>query len=362
MNGELFACFVKRFGKVLGVEANLRCPTNRCFITVLYGPSGCGKTTTLRCLAGLERPQAGRITFAETIWFDADTQVHLPPQQRHIGYLFQEYALFPHLTVGQNIAYGLRGLPRPQRRRRVAEMLELFQLVPLANRYPNQISGGEQQRVALARVLACRPCLLLLDEPLCALDQTTREHLRYELRHLLTQFGIPAVLVTHDLCEAMTLADQWIVLEGGRIRQQGTTEEIVRRPVTVEVARLVGIENIYAGRLVHVQGKQVTVDVQGQLLIAPAPDPVAEQVYVCIRAHEVTLVKEAPHTNNRCNQLTGIITDLSPKGPFICVNVDCGFMLHALLSRTACNQLRLTTGDTILALVEASGVHLIPQC
>jgi molybdate transport system ATP-binding protein len=187
--------------------------------------------------------------------------VYLTPQQRRIGYLFQEYALFPHLTVGGNIADGLRGVPRTERRRLVGEMLGLFRLGGLEDRYPNQVSGGEQQRIALARVLVRRPRLLLLDEPLSALDQPTREQLRPELRRVLVEFGIPVVLVTHDRTEAVALADHLIVLDHGRVRQQGAAEEVFNRPADVGLARIVGMENVQPGRVLHADGGLATVAV-----------------------------------------------------------------------------------------------------
>jgi molybdate transport system ATP-binding protein len=361
MTAELVACFVKQFGKAFGVEGDFRRPTDRFSITVLFGPSGCGKTTTLRCLAGLERPEEGRIVFEKTPWFDAGRRVFLTPQQRDIGYLFQEYALFPHLTVGGNVAYGLRGVSRSERRRRVGEMLDLLQLAGLENRYPNQASGGEQQRIALARVLVRRPRLLLLDEPLSALDQPTREQLRPELRRLLVGFGIPVVLVTHDRIEAMALADDLIVLDRGRVRQQGAVEAVFNRPADVQVARIVGMENVQPGRVVRTEEGLATVAVGNTQLVALAPNPPAEQVYVCIRAEEVGLQKgNSSHVNSR-NRLAGVINTLTPEGPLVRVAVDCGFTLHALVTRTASAELALRTGEAIIALVKAPSVHLIAR-
>ncbi len=361
MSAELEAGFVKRFGKAVVVEADFRRPTDRFSITVLFGPSGCGKTTTLRCLAGLERPEEGRIVFAKTPWFDAERRVFLTPQRRDIGYLFQEYALFPHLTVGGNIAFGLRGISRNEQRRRVGEMLDLFRLAGLEDRYPNQVSGGEQQRIGLARVLVRRPRLLLLDEPLSALDQPTREQLRPELRRLLVDFGIPVVLVTHDRIEAMALADHLIVLDHGRVRQQGTVEDVFSRPADVEVARIVGMENVQPGRVVQTEDGLATVAVGNTQLVALAPNPPAEEVYVCIRAEEVVLQKGSSDHASPRNRLAGVIRTLTPEGALVRVAVDCRFTLHALVTRTACDELDLRAGETITALVKAPSVHLIAR-
>jgi molybdate transport system ATP-binding protein len=361
MSAELMACFVKRFGKAVVVEADLRRPTDRFSITVLFGPSGCGKTTTLRCLAGLERPEEGSIIFEDMPWFDAERRTFLTPQQRDIGYLFQDYALFPHLTVAGNISYGLRSVSRSDRQRRVGEMLDLIQLPSLENRYPKQVSGGEQQRIALARVLVRRPRLLLLDEPLSALDQPTREQLRPELRRLLVKFGIPVVLVTHNRIEAMALADHLIVLDHGKVRQQGTVEEIFNRPADVEVAKIVGIGNVLPGRVVKSEEGLVTVAVGKTQLLAVAPAPNVEQVYVCIQAEEVALQKGAVSYASPRNRLPGIISSLTPEGPLVKVTLDCGFTLHALVTRTACNELELREGEAITALLKVPCVHLIAR-
>jgi len=186
-------------------------------ITALLGPSGAGKTLTLRAIAGLLRPQAGRIALGDRVLFDATHRINVPARDRHVGYVFQQYALFPHLSVAENIAYGLHGQPRDERDARVAEMLELVGLADLARRQPRALSGGQQQRVALARSIAPRPSLLLLDEPLAALDAPLRKRLGAELRALHDRTGIPMVLVTHDPAEAMRIADSVVHIDAGRV-------------------------------------------------------------------------------------------------------------------------------------------------
>jgi molybdenum ABC transporter ATP-binding protein len=361
MNADLLARFVKRFANGPVIESDLRRPTDRFSISVLFGPSGCGKTTTLRCLAGLDRPEEGRITFGERTWFDVERHVFLTPQERDIGYLFQEYALFPHLTVAGNIGYGLSGLSRFEQRGRVAEVLDIFHLTGLESRYPQHVSGGEQQRIALARVLARRPRLLLLDEPLSALDQPTREQLGPELRRLLVQFGIPVILVTHDRNEAMALADHLIVLDHGNVRQQGAVEEVFNRPADLTVAQIVGMMNVQPGRVVNAKEGLVTVAVADKQLVALAPTSPAEDVYVCIRAEEVALEKGNSTLASPRNRLAGIINSLVPEGPMVRVALDCGFPLHALVTRAACNELDLREGAAVTALVKAPSVHLIAR-
>ena len=232
---------VRRFPGGPTVAARAAWPLDGAPVTVLFGPSGSGKTTVLRALAGLDRPEAGSIDFGGERWFDAGARIDVPPQRRGVGLLFQEYALFPHLSVAANLAFGLHRLPRAEREGRVAGLAERFGLAGLLGGRPGQLSGGQKQRVALARALAPQPRLLLLDEPLSALDAPTREELRGELRHLLEQAGVPAIVVTHDRVEAHALGDRLAVLIDGVIRQVGPVEEVFSTPVDDEVARVVGL-------------------------------------------------------------------------------------------------------------------------
>ncbi|HMO13860.1 MAG TPA: ATP-binding cassette domain-containing protein [Pirellulaceae bacterium] len=241
MNLKLSAQFKKHFAANTIIEAHLEVPIGQFSTTVLFGPSGCGKTTVLRALAGLERPEFGTIQFAEEIWLDAARSICRSPQARGIGFCFQESALFPHLNLSQNIGYSL-GRKHPEYQQTVNEMLDRFQLTGLGDRYPHQVSGGQQRRIALARVLARRPRLLLLDEPFSALDTALRLELHAELKELLGRFQIPVLLVTHDRQEAATLADQLIIMDEGQIQQSGSVQEVFENPANGEVARIVGTE------------------------------------------------------------------------------------------------------------------------
>jgi len=214
-------------------------------ILVLLGPSGCGKTTLLRLLMGFEEPDAGRIEIGGRLVADAGGG--LPPEERGLGFVFQDYALFPHLTVAGNIAFGLHRLPREERRKRVREALALGDLAGLEDRYPHELSGGQQQRVALARAMAPGHEIVLLDEPLSSLDADLRGQLRAHLRRVLKEAGRTAVLVTHDQDEAFEIADRVGVLNGGRLEQVGTPEEIYRRPATRFVAGFVGTADFVRG-------------------------------------------------------------------------------------------------------------------
>jgi iron(III) transport system ATP-binding protein len=212
---------------------------------VLLGPSGCGKTTTLRCLAGLEQPDRGSIAFGETTVFDARAKINLPPERRDIGMVFQSYALWPHLTVGKNIAYPLkaRRIKQGLAENWVGQMAELVDCQALLDRYPSQLSGGQQQRVALARGLVARPELVLFDEPLSNLDARLRDQVRAEINELHGRLGFTAVFVTHDQSEALALGDKLAIMKHGRIEQYATPEDVYERPASEYVAEFIGMSN-----------------------------------------------------------------------------------------------------------------------
>jgi molybdate transport system ATP-binding protein len=235
---------------------------------VLFGPSGSGKTLTLQCLAGLVRPDRGRIVVNGRTLFDAAAGVHLPPQARRLGYVFQGYALFPHLTVAANVAFGLKHLGRAERESRVAEVIDRLGLPDFAGRYPRELSGGQQQRVALGRALAPDPELILLDEPLSALDAPLRRQLRDDLGAILSDWGKAAVLVTHDLGEAYQLATTVVVYQNGRVIQSAPKSELLWQPASEAVARVMGIRNILRGTVVKATPEAIQFRWRGQLLEA----------------------------------------------------------------------------------------------
>ena len=237
-------------------------------VVALFGPSGAGKTLTLQCLAGLVRPDRGRIVVNGTVFFDGDRGVDLPPQRRRLGYVFQGYALFPHLTVEGNVGYGLRGRPGEERRRRVGLVMERLGLGGLASRRPRELSGGQQQRVALGRALAVDPELLLLDEPLSALDAPLRRQLRGDLMRIVREWRKATVLVTHDLAEAFQLADRVVVYEGGRVVQSAPKTDLLSAPASERVARLMGVRNILRGHVLKASPDRIQFRWRGQVLEA----------------------------------------------------------------------------------------------
>ncbi|HEY3066325.1 MAG TPA: ABC transporter ATP-binding protein [Methylomirabilota bacterium] len=265
---------------------------------VLFGPSGAGKTLTLQCLAGLVRPDAGRVVVDGRVYFDAAAGIDLPPQQRRLGYVFQGYALFPHLSLLENIGFGLRNRPRRERLERARAVTARLGLGGLESRRPAELSGGQRQRVALGRALAIDPALLLLDEPLSALDQPTRRALGDDLKRVLDDWGIPAVLVTHDFTEAYRLADRIVVYEGGAVIQSSPRSELLWQPASETVARIMGIRNVLHGTVVKATPDRIQLRWRGLLLEAvnsptrsylPPPD---SRLAFFIRPEYVRLIRK----------------------------------------------------------------------
>ena len=265
-------------------------------IVVLFGHSGAGKSVTLQLIAGLLRPDTGRIANDGRVFFDSASSTNLRPQDRHVGYVVQELALFPHLSVAENVMFGMDG-PRSERQRRASALLERFDLGGFEDRAPRSLSGGQRQRVALARALGREVPLLLLDEPFSALDDSLRRTLRSELLRVRREFGLTVLFVTHDLREAHLLADRLAVFDQGRILQFGPREEVFRRPVSRRVAELTGVANVLPGVVVARNGERVEVDVSGLRLHARTPEAidVGQRVEVMIRAERINLrrVEEA---------------------------------------------------------------------
>ncbi|MGH9340568.1 MAG: molybdenum ABC transporter ATP-binding protein [Acidobacteriota bacterium] len=344
----------------------MRIPVGQAHALVLFGPSGSGKTTLLRCLAGLEKPTYGQVSFGGQLWSDSSRNFMLPPQKRSIGYLFQDYALFPHLSVGRNIAYGLKDLSRDQRRNRVEEMARLLKLQELKDRRPHQLSGGQQQRVALARALARHPQLLLLDEPFSALDLPTRQELRLEVSRLLRELAVPMIFVTHDWVEALTLGDELIVLKDGEVLQSGTPEEVFTRPAHLDVAAVAGVDTVVAGQVVQQTNDLIELQIGAAVLWAVNPSTEASgglpsNYYACIRAEDVTLEIGQVERSSARNHLPGAVVEILPAGAVNRVVVDAGFRIVALVTRQALRDLGLAAGSQVTAVVKASAITLIPH-
>lgn len=361
MAAEVIVDIVKAFPGRLTISISFRLACEPPSVLVLFGPSGSGKTTVLRCLAGLEWPDQGSIRFGSETWVDTDACIRRHPQQRQIGYMSQDYALFPTYSVAGNIAYGLGTLPEAERQQRIRNVVDLLQLQGTEDSRPTQLSGGQQQRVALARVLARRPRLLLLDEPLSALDLPTRSRLRGELRSLLKQLAIPSIVVTHDWEEALALGDRMVVLREGLVLQEGTPQQVFNRPQDAEVAKIVGMETVMPGRVIEAAHGLVTVEVEQRRLVAVGGDGIGAEVFVCIRAEDVLLEAASTGTTSARNQLTGTVREVIPMGALVRVEIDCGFVLSAIVTRSALEELRLSPGASVVAAIKAGAVHLVPR-
>ena len=352
----LSAQFTKTFAAGAVIEAGFELNLGAFGLTVLFGPSGCGKTTVLRCLAGLERPDRGWIRDGDEVWFQPGRQ-DLPACRRGIGYVFQESALFPHLSVAGNIAYGLQGRPRAERQARVRELIRLMGLDGLAERRPGQVSGGQMQRVALARALAPRPRLVLLDEPFAALDLAAGEQLRHQLRRILKTLGVPAILVTHDPQEALALGDRMLLMAEGRIVRDGTPAEVLSE--TGDAARA-GMGEVLRARVVGRVEGLLRLAVGPVELFAPDPGGEFRDAYACIRGEGVSL-ESGPHgLMSQRNRLPASIVRIEPHGALRRVFLDAGVPLESLITTWACEDLRLAPGQQVQALIKASAIQVIP--
>jgi molybdate transport system ATP-binding protein len=280
-------------------------------VTALFGPSGAGKSMTLACIAGLAQPDTGRIALDALTFFDSSAKINLPPQRRRIGYVMQDYLLFPHLTVGENVAFGLQGLGRPEARDRVAAMLDRVGLAGYAARRPQGLSGGQQQRVALARALVTQPRALLLDEPFSALDGPTRALLRRDLLDLQRSLNLPVLFVTHDLAEAHLLADQLVVIVEGKLMQSGAPAELAAHPINRDVAQLTGSRNFLEGRVLERSDDSLYVRV-GDLVLQTPPSPSllpGDEVTLAVRPERIMLVRKDMQALAQRNTAQGVIVN-----------------------------------------------------
>jgi molybdate transport system ATP-binding protein len=327
---------------------------------VLVGESGSGKTTVLRLLAGLLDPDGGQVMVEGNTWFDSASKAVLPAWRRPVGYVAQDYALFPHLSVFDNVAFGLRalGVSRGSIRARVGGVLERFRINGLAAHRPGELSGGQQQRVALARALVLEPRLLLLDEPLAALDQKTRREVRQELRHLLSDLTSVTVLVTHNPVEALVFGDRVAVMENGKAEQVGSREDLLRHPRSSHIAEFMGV-NLVQGVIASRDGSGLarlnTAD--GELFVVD-PGELEAEVFVSISPREITLHREPPGGSAQ-NVFIGPVKEIIPEPPNgFRVRVALGTHppLVAEVTRPAVEALGLREGMMIYAAFKATGV------
>ena len=336
-------------------------------ILTLFGPSGAGKTTLLRAIAGLIRPQEGHIEIGRRVVFDSAAGGWVPPHHRQVGFLTQDYHLFPHLSVSRNIAYGLSGLTPQSRQARVRELIETFKLAGLEDRTPNEISGGQQQRAALARALAPSPAIILLDEPFNALDLELRRALRSELRSSIVATGIPAILVTHDIEESISLGDHVLIMDIGRVVARGRPIEVLGQPGQGRVARIIGVENLLGLKVIsrHPQdGTMVCATGDGSLrLEVPLSDASdGEPVTVGIRASDIILAHSEPTGSSARNRLAGVVSQVQLRPPGYQVTLQCqGIDLQCHITGTSLNEMGVRQGSHLWAVFKASSCFLVSE-
>jgi molybdate transport system ATP-binding protein len=340
--------------------------------TILFGPSGSGKTTLLDCIAGLVAPDAGRIVVGERVLFDVGLRVTVTVAKRGVGYVLQDLALFPHLTVEQNTEYGLAHLPRSIRRQKAAEMLQEFRIADLRQRHPGEISGGERQRVALARALVTDPCVLLLDEPLAALDAPTKSKILDDLRRWNEAHRIPILYVTHAREEVLALGERVLVMEEGHIVAQGTPHEVLGAPLQETVAQLAGFENIFDATvwLVHEDRGTMTCRITtaspgsdvGSSVLLETPlirAEVGSHLRVGIRAGDILLAVANPVGLSARNVLPGRLVSLERRFMTISARVDCGVEMEVYLTLAARDSLALTEGREVWLVIKTHSCHLM---
>jgi spermidine/putrescine ABC transporter ATP-binding subunit len=315
MTGDVrLVAVTKRYGDVVALpRLDLEIPQSSFF--ALLGPSGCGKTTTLRLIAGFETADAGEV------WIKGENVTRVPPHKRNFGMVFQQLALFPHLSVNDNVAFGLRmrRTDRAEIGKRITHALDLVKLASYGDRFPRQLSGGQQQRVALARAIVFEPSVLLLDEPLGALDKMLREEMQVELRELQRRLGITTVFVTHDQEEALTMSDYVAVMRDGEIEQMGAPREIYERPRTKFVAGFLGASNFLDGQVVATEGSKVVVDLGGSQLTLDGSLPAGQdssRLTLALRPERIGIL---PPGSGR---LQGTVTDVVYRGAETHVYVD----------------------------------------
>jgi len=338
------------------LDVALEVPAGACL--ALAGPSGAGKTSVLRVVAGLVRPSTGRVVCGDEVWLDVAAGVDLAPERRRIGYVFQEYALFGHLRVWQNVAYPLRGVARAERRERALALLERFGIAHLADERPRTLSGGERQRVAVARALARRPAALLLDEPLSALDSRSRAAAGRELGAVLAEAGVPALLVTHDFTEAALLGTRVGVIDGGRIVQEGTAAELAAEPASAFVADFTGAVVLTGVARAGAEGlTAVALDGGGEVLSTePGDGPVAVSVY----PWEIALEPAGSERHGSAqNHLAVEVVSVTAVGNRVRAGLAAPQPLVAELSDASAHELGLAPGRPVVATWKAAATRLL---
>jgi molybdate transport system ATP-binding protein len=332
--------------------------------TVLFGPSGAGKSTLLDCIAGLVKPDEGRIKLDEEIFFDAGKGISLVPQKRGIGYVFQSLALFPHLSVEENVGYGLSGLADAERRGRMDRILSAFHIRELRRRKPGQLSGGEKQRVALARSVVTEPRILLLDEPLTGLDGGLRRAILEDLRGWNAARPIPILYVTHNREEVDAIGDRVVALVDGRVRESGMPGAVLDAPRTIALAQAAGFENLFQGRVLEHRMNDGLMRValgssECELEIPLGTENLGDAVQLAIRAGDILLATHAPYGISARNLLPGTVESVETRGTTVVVQVNAGVRFTVHVTPGAMRSLELAPGLVVWLVVKTHSCHVV---
>ncbi|HYM77547.1 MAG TPA: ATP-binding cassette domain-containing protein [Candidatus Dormibacteraeota bacterium] len=334
--------------------------------TILFGPSGAGKTSVLDCIAGLATPDSGRISIGERVVFDAGQRVNIAVAQRRAGYVFQTLALFPHMTVEENVGYGLAHLPQTERAQRISTILQAFRIAPLARRDVREISGGERQRTALARTLVTDPEVLLLDEPLAALDGPSKALIIDDLREWNRAHGIPILYVTHSREEVFALGERVLILDSGRIVAQGTPHEVMMAPFQETVAQLAGFENVFDAVVEAVRPERGTMTCriagEGGNLVLETPlvrGGAGSELRVGIRAGDILLATAPPVGLSARNVIPGRIQSLEQRDVIVSARVKCRVEMEIHLTLAARDSLELVNGKEVWLVIKTHSCHLM---
>jgi len=333
-------------------------------ITILFGPSGAGKTTLLDCIAGLSDPDQGQIVSGSRVLFDSEKRINLSASERKTGYVFQDLALFPHLSVESNVAFGLADLRTEDRKQRVVGALESLDILELRTRRPAELSGGERQRVALARALVTQPSVLLLDEPLAALDFPVRMKIAEDLRRSIQALPIPVLYVTHSRDEVFMLGERMLMLERGKIIAEGTPHQVMSAPRSETVAQLAGFENIFDAKVtsIHEERGTMTCVLGGGMVELETPlvrAEVGSKLRVGISAGDVLLATTVPVGLSARNILPGQLLSLWQRDMIVVARVDCGVEMSLHLTLAARDSLELVPDKKVWLIVKTHSCHLL---
>jgi molybdate transport system ATP-binding protein len=333
-------------------------------ITIVFGPSGAGKSTLLDCISGLVGPDSGKVAIGEDVVFDSSTRVNVPPQKRGIAYVFQTLALFPHLTVAQNILYGLRDTPERDRRMRVEEILQAFRIERLGHQKPAQISGGERQRTALARSLVTDPRVLLLDEPLTGLDAGLKAAIVEDLRAWNAAKRIPILYVTHSREEVDVLGERVIAIDNGRVIRYGAPMEVLDTPRHKGLAQAAGFENLLNATVLDLREPDGVMRVglgrgKCEIEVPLAHASAGDHVQVAVRAGDILLASERPRGLSARNVLEGRIASLEQRGAMFIARVDCDVMFTVHVTPGAVHALELKANTQVWLVLKTHSCHLV---